>query len=174
MRETGRQTVHHNPWYSVVRTDFETADGGRRQYFSVVKLDSVLVIARHGDACVFVEVDRPTFPGLRGLEFPQGAIEPGESPRAAAHRELREETGWLVGDLTSLGSFTNASGFSTCSTHVFVGEVSEHGDHDREDFEQGHVVVELTSDQVRRAVHERQIFDGPTLAALTLLRTVAG
>jgi bis(5'-nucleosidyl)-tetraphosphatase len=38
-------------------------------------------------------------------EFPKGAIEPGESQRQAAERELQEETGLSEGDYTLLEGF---------------------------------------------------------------------
>jgi len=39
----------------------------------------------------------------RGLEFPGGHIEPGESPTAAAVRETFEETGYRVSNIRAIG-----------------------------------------------------------------------
>lgn len=41
----------------------------------------------------------------RGLEFPGGKVEKGETPDEAAVREVREETGGIVEDLTYIGQY---------------------------------------------------------------------
>jgi len=65
---------------------------------------------------------------LRGLlgglwEFPGGKIEPGESPRHAARRELREETGATVSQLTPAGVVRHAYSHFTVELHVFRGRL---------------------------------------------------
>ncbi len=43
--------------------------------------------------------------------IPKGLVEPGESPEAAALRELAEETGWMVaGEIVSLGTIRQKAG----------------------------------------------------------------
>ena len=39
------------------------------------------------------------------FQLPGGGIDPGESPLAALHREVFEETGWKIGGLRRLGAF---------------------------------------------------------------------
>lgn len=39
------------------------------------------------------------------LQLPGGGLDPGESPLAALHREIFEETGWSVGGLRRLGTY---------------------------------------------------------------------
>ena len=54
-------------------------------------------------------------------EIPAGKLDdPHENPRAAALRELREETGACAGSLTYLGPFIPACAYSTEVIHMFL------------------------------------------------------
>ncbi|MEZ4662744.1 MAG: NUDIX domain-containing protein [Caldilineaceae bacterium] len=60
-----------------------------------------VVVVAHGDAGVVAI--RP--PNETGIAFPAGLIEYGETPEAAAVREVKEETGLTVKLIQSLGWF---------------------------------------------------------------------
>jgi putative (di)nucleoside polyphosphate hydrolase len=49
-----------------------------------------MLLNRHGDVFVGRRIDMPA---AQGWQMPQGGIDPGETPRQAALRELREEIG---------------------------------------------------------------------------------
>jgi ADP-ribose pyrophosphatase len=59
---------------------------------------------------------------VRGFlwEIPAGTLEPGESPRRCAGRELMEETGFRAGRLEPLGIFYTAPGFCNERMHLFL------------------------------------------------------
>lgn len=62
---------------------------------------------RHGADCV-------------SLEFPGGVIEAGESPAAAAARELTEETGWASSEIYSLASVYPNPAVQSNHFHIFI------------------------------------------------------
>lgn len=63
-------------------------DGELAQYRAGV---GVMLLNRDGNVFVGRRIDMPA--GMAAWQMPQGGIDPGESPRAAALRELKEEVG---------------------------------------------------------------------------------
>jgi 8-oxo-dGTP diphosphatase len=59
----------------------------------------VLVICKYGDKWVLTQHK------VRGLEFPGGKCEPGETLEEAARREVSEETGAVLDSLTWFGEY---------------------------------------------------------------------
>lgn len=59
----------------------------------------VLVICEYGDGWLLTKHKE------RGLEFPGGKMERGETLEDAAHREVYEETGAILGNLKRIGEY---------------------------------------------------------------------
>lgn len=79
---------------------------------------SVVLIVVDGGELVLVRQSRPGS-GTRTLELPSGKLEAGEAPADGAARELAEECGLAAGELTEVGTFWAAPGYSTELVHVF-------------------------------------------------------
>ncbi len=79
---------------------------------------SVVLVVVEGGELVLVRQSRPGS-RTRTLELPSGKLEDGETPVDAAARELAEECGLAADDLTAIGTFWAAPGYSTELVHVF-------------------------------------------------------
>lgn len=62
--------------------------------------------------------------GIRrnSLEVPGGLVDPGESPEAAAVRELEEETGYAPGHVRSLGRISPNPAIQNNYCHMYLAE----------------------------------------------------
>lgn len=107
------------------------------------------------------------------LECPSGGLE-DETPDAAAHRELEEETGWQAGALAPLGTFYGSSGISNEAFHLFLAtELRESGRMNREATEQ--IELELIPlERAARMALEGRVSDAPSALALILAQRMRG
>ncbi len=121
------QKAFRSPVFDV-RTDYSRAESnGLEHEFQIVEArDWVNVIPlTPDDQVVLVRQYRH---GIRDftLEVPAGVIDPEDaSPRVAAERELREETGYAARRLESLGVVHPNPAIMNNSCHVFVAHAAQ-------------------------------------------------
>jgi ADP-ribose pyrophosphatase len=101
------RTAFTTPWFSIVA---KLQDGHGEPYYALSTLDyvSVLPLTDSGRV-VLVRQFRPAVE-CHTLELPAGHVEPGETPVAAARRELEEETGYRAADVELLASLKPDTG----------------------------------------------------------------
>lgn len=123
--------------------------------------ESVAIVAVDGDEVVLVRQRRPGAKG-RTLELPAGTLEPGETPEAAARRELAEECGLTAQSWLTLGAFWVAPAYSTELAHIVEARGLEPTDRKLDADED--IVVE------RRPLRnlDRLLSDATSIAALAL------
>ncbi|MCK6489028.1 MAG: NUDIX hydrolase [Planctomycetes bacterium] len=118
-----RRVVSENRFLRYVEEDLHDRHGRPYTYYQVEsKWDAVLAVPVLPDGRLVVEriYRHPYRRWFR--EFPAGGIEPNEDPRAAAGRELLEETGWRANKLTLLGTQHAMPGLLKMRLHVVLAE----------------------------------------------------
>lgn len=109
--------IAHTEYVSLHYDDVIRPDGETARYYYVDSTDSVAVVAhdRSADELVMLEQYRPTL-GRDVINLPGGGLD-GDSPEAAARRELSEETGFQADRVETLGAY-QPTGRSRMTRHV--------------------------------------------------------
>lgn len=171
IRTTGTRVVYQSPWMTVREDDIVYADGTTSVFGVVAKADFALVVPR-GEGGFWL-VNQYRYPiGRRAWEFPQGGWPAGHTgdAEALARAELAEETGITAGRLTHLGRLHEAHGFCTQAFDVFLAEDLEQGTPAREATESDMEHAFVSDAQLDAMLRAGELWDAPTLAALTLYR----
>jgi ADP-ribose pyrophosphatase len=150
-----------DPYMTVVRDAVRFPDSSLGLYNRIVETSPVAILPLLDNLPVLIKVFRH---GLRdwSLEFPRGGADPGESPEAAARREVIEETGATEAELQPLGQFTPGGSSLSILAHLFVARIDQVGVSDPlEGIEDVHVYPVA---DVERLIGDGVIIDGFTMA----------
>jgi len=161
--------VHKNKYFSIVAEKFYLSSGRFGKYYLLKSPDFVSVVAIEDDYIYFVEMDRYTL-RRRILELPMGQMEEGETPLAAAKRELKEETGITAKKMTKIGCMESFKGRSDQRFTAFIAEDLSFGEQELDDIEKGGgaQVVKLKISEILDLIQKGKITDSHTLATFQL------
>lgn len=129
---------------------------------------SVVVLPRLPDGRVLLVRQFRYAAGGSLWELVAGGIERGEPLRAAARRELLEETGYCARRLKPLLSFFPSPGILSERMHLVEASDLARGDARPESDERIRVGI-FTVDQIRQMLRNKRIQDGKTLVGLSWL-----
>ncbi|AJT65619.1 hypothetical protein T261_3959 [Streptomyces lydicus] len=161
----GERQIYTNPWVNLCLVDVEQPDG-RRWEHHVVRLRHLAVAAVVNDQREILMMWRHRFiTDSWAWELPMGLIEEGESPDAAAAREVEEETGWRPGPMKPLIYAEPANGITDSQHYVFradgathIGAPTEKNESDRIEW--------VPLDRVRAMIDRREIVSSGSLVGL--------
>lgn len=109
------------PVFDVMEQHSAAPTGLEGDYIAINAPDWVMVIAEYQGGFLLVRQWRHAA-GCLSLEFPGGVIDGGEDAATAARRELAEETGFLAGKMTHLGTVNPNPALFKNRLHVYLAE----------------------------------------------------
>lgn len=164
--------VYRNPWLRVHEDRVRRPDGSLGRYGIVAVGDAVAVTALCPGGIWLVRQYRPSWQ-RRVWELPCGGIERGESPLAAAKRELREEAGLSARSWRSAGVVrANDPVVNTFRLYLARGLRRVPAARDASEADMECRIWPLA--ELRRAVRSGRIDDDMTLAGILKCLLVAG
>jgi len=86
------------------------------------------------------------------LELPRGGIQPQETLKAAAFREVKEETGLVAASVIFLGNMAPDTGLLSSIMPIFAGEISTQGESSPEYSEAIADVIAFTKDELKEGL----------------------
>jgi ADP-ribose pyrophosphatase len=159
--------VYRSHWCAL-RRDTVILPSGKLQEYHVFEIpDAIVVLPVLKDGSM-VLIGQYRYPhGKTHWEIPAGRISPGEHPRDAALRELREEAGCIPGKLVELPGFYPTNGISPHYVHAFAALDCEFDNQLALDDSEQILAKRFSRDEVRALLRAGKLADA--FAALTLL-----
>lgn len=160
---TGDKVVFSVPWFEILE---RSASGANSPHYLLRASDYVSVLAAADGSLLLVRQYRPAVQAYT-LELPSGHIEEGESPAAAAARELAEETGYEARDFVRLGTLAPDTGRMTNKLWCYytAGAIPLRSEVPRE---HGVELIRMAPGELVRRVESGEINHALTLAVLML------
>lgn len=130
----------------------------------IVHDNAVVIISEFEDKILMlkqyrISVDKEIY------EVPAGMIEHDESPKDAAIRELREETGYLASNIEYLTEFYSTPGFCTEKLTLFYAKDLEFVGQDLDEDENLEVIL-MPIDEALKLIELGEIMDAKTISAI--------
>ncbi len=157
-----RRVMHETPWRRLVVD--RLANGSEYGYLETPRAVWVVPVSDAGETVFVRQYRHPV--RAHPLEMPAGSIEPGETPTAAAIRELREEVGGTARELRRVGGFYSSSAHVSLEGVVFLATGVEFDMPTHADIER----LELVRMPFRRALELAR--DGELCEAQTALAVI--
>jgi ADP-ribose pyrophosphatase len=158
------EPAFQTPWMTIRRA-WTTDEGGEAVWHYLDHPGCALVVPLLRDGSVLMLRQWRVSVSAWCWELPAGRIEPGESPEAAALRELAEESGGKAGRIEYLGSVFSSNGSSNEKIYSFAAtgvDISRAYPDPAEQL----VCHTMTTSEAMRMALAGEIDDGPSALAI--------
>lgn len=170
-RTLSSREVYRNKWMRL-REDVAELPDGRTTIYGVCEFGECVGVLPFvdDDHVVLVRQYRYVHGENHRWEMPTGGIRPGETPAAAAQRELMEEAGYRAGSLSHISAYHTSKSVCQETAHLYLGR-------DLTPIDAGSVEADETEfleraiwpfDEVVRLVLASEIRDSMTVIAVLL------
>jgi len=162
-----------NDWISHYFDEVLFPNGNRGHYNRIVERDGI-------PGTVVIPINEEGYLGMIYLyrypvqewlwEFPKGFGEPGLSGAENARKELLEETGFEASNISFLGNFFANTGLMSTSVEVFAAS-QLHQSMQETERDEGSITQFrfFSKEDIKEMIQEKQLKDGISLAAYSLL-----
>jgi ADP-ribose pyrophosphatase len=115
-----QETIYSGQAFNVRRDEIRFPNNQTTHLDIIEHVGAVTIVPIDADGRILFVSQYRHATGNELLELPAGTLDEGESPENCALREIREETGYAAGNLTKLGEFYLAPGYSTEYMFVYL------------------------------------------------------
>ncbi len=174
-----RENLFKNKFFDIEQVDLEIDcyDGNTKKIHRIAlkraAVAAVLLQIKDTEELVLVEQFRYSAARTGDawmLEIIAGLLEKGEDPLAAAIREVKEETGYLVENLEKIYHFYSSAGISDQIMHIFFAKASQSqrmkNFTELQDKEEDIKVCYFKKEKIAKLLKNNKIMDSKTIIAL--------
>ncbi|KQC09996.1 MAG: NUDIX hydrolase [Methanolinea sp. SDB] len=155
--------IYHGNRLIVEKKAYQLPNGKEVERIVVRPGHAVAILPIRGDSSCYLLKQYRFAIGEYIYEAPAGTLNPGESPRDAAHRELIEETGFQAGILVERGFIYTTPGFTDERIYLFEAHNLTPSCEFEKDDDEIIEVVTVSIPELRLMTQDGRISDAKTI-----------